>query len=268
VTVRIAHLSDIHFGGELTEAAQASLRSVADFDPIVVAVTGDLTLNGLPREFRAARDWLAQLGPAVVVTPGNHDTPYWNLPLRAIRPFGRYRRYIGASDGAAFDTPQVSVRALNSARGAQPRLDWSKGALDLGQLNRIAWSAGVRVFACHHPLVDLAGAPVSGGVRCGALAAAALSEAGVELVLTGHVHVPFALPLSGGSHTCYAIGAGTLSRRLRGAPASFSTIEISDEAFDVTVQAWTGARFETGEQWRLARSMAAAGGLAIPGPFH
>jgi hypothetical protein len=33
-----------------------------------------------------------------LVTPGNHDTPYWNLVLRALAPFNRYRRYIGPPD--------------------------------------------------------------------------------------------------------------------------------------------------------------------------
>jgi 3',5'-cyclic AMP phosphodiesterase CpdA len=256
MTVRIAHLSDIHFGGELTDAVEASLQAVADFEPTVVVVTGDITANGLPREFRAARDWLARLKPPALVTPGNHDTPYWNLPLRALRPFDRYQRYIGPPQGAAFDAPEVSVRAVNSARGAQPRLDWSKGAISLHHLKRIDWGAGARVFACHHPLMDLKGAPVTGGVHRGVLAGAMLAAEGVELVLTGHVHVPFALPLTIGGPACYAIGAGTLSRRLRGSPASWSTIVVTEEAFDVAVQAWTGARFEPDQTWRLARASA------------
>jgi 3',5'-cyclic AMP phosphodiesterase CpdA len=253
LSVRIAHLSDIHFGGELREATFAALQAVADYAPTLVAVTGDLTLNGLPREFRAVQAWLAQLQPPLVVTPGNHDTPYWNLLLRALVPFDRYRRYVGPADHGGFDAPGVSVRSLNSARGAQPRLNWSKGAMALGKLKRIAWGDGVRVFACHHPLVDLPGAPVTGGVRRGALAARLLSQAGAELVLTGHVHVPFALPLGPVADGCYAIGAGTLSQRTRGAPPSFTTIDIADAAFEVTVRAWTGDRFQPEEVWLLPR---------------
>ena len=256
MTIRIAHLSDVHFGGEDAAAAEAAIGAVAAFAPTLTVVTGDLTLNGLPREFRAARDWLARLRQPVVVTPGNHDTPYWNLPLRALRPFDRYRRYIGPADSTAFDAPGLSVRSLNSARGAQPRPNWSKGAVALGKLRRIQWSAGVRVFACHHPLLDLPGAPVTGGVRRGALAARILAESGVELVLTGHVHVPFALPLTLASEGCYAVGAGTLSQRTRGAAPSFSTITVTDAAFEVSVQAWIGDRFEAGEAWRLPRRSA------------
>jgi len=255
VSVRIAHLSDIHFGGELADAVEASIAAVAMFEPTLVAVTGDITLNGLPREFRAARAWLARLATPQLVTPGNHDTPYWNIPLRALSPFARYRRYIGPANAISFDSSELAVRAINSARGAQPRPDWSKGAIALGRLKRLEWGeAGrVRVFACHHPLVDIQGAPVTGGVRRGAAATTILANQRVDLVLTGHVHVPFALPLTLASEGCYAIGAGTLSQRTRGAPPSFSTIVAEGDAFEVTVRAWTGTAFEAGQVWRLPR---------------
>jgi 3',5'-cyclic AMP phosphodiesterase CpdA len=261
MTLRIAHLSDIHFGGELRSATEAALQAVADFGPTLTAVTGDLTLNGLPSEFRAVSAWLSQLAEPLLVTPGNHDTPYWNLVLRALVPFDRYRRYVGPADFDAFDAPGLSVRSLNSARGAQPRLDWSKGAMALKQLRRVAWGEGTRLFACHHPLVDLPGAPVSGGVRRGNRAAALLAREGVELVLSGHVHVPFALPLGPG---CYAVGAGTLSQRTRGAPPSFSTIEIAETEFKVTVQAWTGERFEPAQVWILPRREPGLAVIAAP----
>jgi len=255
MTVRIAHLSDPHFGGEQPAAVEAAVAAVSAFAPTLTVVTGDLTLNGLPREFRAARAWLDRLPRPLIVTPGNHDTPYWNIPLRALSPFDRYRRYIGPANAASFDTPDLAARAINSARGAQPRPDWSKGAIALGRLRRLDWGkAGrVRVFACHHPLVDIQGAPVTGGVRRGAAATTILANQGVDLVLTGHVHVPFALPLTLASEGCYAIGAGTLSQRTRGAPPSFSTIVAEGDAFEVTVRAWTGTAFEAGQVWRLPR---------------
>jgi 3',5'-cyclic AMP phosphodiesterase CpdA len=255
VTVRIAHLSDIHFGGEVVGAVEATIAAVAAFEPTLTIVTGDLTLNGLPREFQAAAAWLARLPAPRLVTPGNHDTPYWNLILRALTPFARYRRYIGAPMSASFDAPGVAVRCLNSARGAQPRPDWSKGAIAMDLLDAIDWGVadGLKVFACHHPLIELVGAPVTGGVRRGERAAAQLGERGVDLVLTGHVHIPFALPLPHRRAGCYAIGAGTLSLRTRGTPPSFSTIVADRNTFTVTIQAWIGERFQIGQTWSLPR---------------
>lgn len=269
VTTRIAHLSDIHFGGEITEAVEAAIRTVAAFDPTLTIVSGDLTLNGLPEEFEAAAHWLDQLPKPRLVTPGNHDTPYWNLPLRALTPFARYRRYIGPETSTAFDTPGLAARTLNSARGAQPRLNWSKGAIALGPMSAIDWGdddSALRVFACHHPLIDIVGAPVTGGVHRGDRAAVILADAGVDLILTGHVHNPFVLPIPNAAPGRYAVGAGTLSKRTRGTPPSFLTIAADLTSINVTVQAWSGDQFEPGQSWTLPRGPGRVRGpLATPG---
>jgi hypothetical protein len=155
------------------------------------------------------------------------------------------------------DAPGLAARSLNSARGAQPRLNWSKGAISTERLGRLDWGdpsdAALRLFACHHPLVDLKGAPVTGGVRRGPTAAAMLAAMGVELILTGHVHNPFVLPLSEAQPGCYAVGAGTLSLRTRGTPASFSTISVDEARIEATALGWTGARFEPLQSWSLPR---------------
>ena len=258
MTLRIAHLSDIHFGGEHVLATAAAIEAVRAFGPDLTVVTGDLTLNGLPREFRAARDWLSQLPTPRLVTPGNHDTPYWNLVMRSLAPFDRYRRYIGRATASVHQAPGLTARTLNSARGAQPRLDWSKGAIALAPLRALDWGppSTLKLFACHHPLIDIVGAPVTGGVHRGALAASILTAADVDLILTGHVHNPFALALPGVTSPCYALGAGTLSLRTRGTPQSFSTIVAEPSAFEVTAMGWTGGGFEPLEVWRLPRRLA------------
>jgi len=255
VSLRIAHLSDVHFGREDRLAAERALGDVRDFAPDLVVVTGDLTLSGRSREFREAADWLARLGRPTLATPGNHDTPYWNLIARSLRPFARWRRYIGPSDTSGVDRPGLAARALNSARGAQARPDWSKGAINLRALRGIDWGpvGALRVFACHHPLVESEGAPVSGAVRRGQAAAEILAAAGVELVLSGHVHTPFAAPICGG----YALGAGTLSTRTRGEPASFLRITVEPQAFEVEAAVWTGEAFQPGPCWTLARRLRA-----------
>jgi 3',5'-cyclic AMP phosphodiesterase CpdA len=257
LTIRIAHLSDIHFGDEITGAVQAAAQAVAVFQPTLTIVTGDLTLGGRPAEFRAAAQWLERLPQPLMVMPGNHDTPYWNLIPRIVTPFARYRHYIGATEGPGFDAPGLAARCLNSARGAQPRLNWSRGAISLDRLRAINWdSAGpadLRVFACHHPLLFLPGAPVEGGVRRGDEAMKELARAGVDVILSGHVHNPFVLAAPGCETGVWAIGAGTLSRRLRGTPASFTTLVASGETLEVTTQAWIDGAFKPDQVWSVAR---------------
>jgi len=257
--IRLIQLSDPHFGGVDAAAAAAALDYAREVKPDLVLITGDLTLNGLPEEFEAARAWLQQLPTPRLSTPGNHDTPYWNLPLRALTPFARYRRYIGKAFGEAFDKEGLSARTINTARGAQPRLDWSKGAINLNRC-RIAVSemaetgcASVKVVACHHPLVEALDTPVTGGVHRGEEAARLLSRGCVDLILTGHVHNPFVSALPFGDRRTYAVGAGTLSTRLRGAPPSFNDIEVEGDCVTVRAMEWSGSKITPYRTWAVPR---------------
>lgn len=256
---RILHITDVHFGGEDKAAVEGATAWAHEHRPDLIVVTGDITLDGKPHEFEAAAAWLRRLPEPCIVTPGNHDTPYLNIPLRALTPFSRYRRWIGPTDGVGADLPGVSVRAINTARGAQPRPDWSKGAIKLEACDAAAASMAdreahvLRVIACHHPLVEAVGAPVTGGVHRGHLAAERLAAQGVDLILTGHVHNPFAVPLPFGDERTYAVGGGTLSVRVRGTPASFNCITVEPACVTVVAQAWTGSGYEPYRTWALDR---------------
>jgi 3',5'-cyclic AMP phosphodiesterase CpdA len=146
-----------------------------------------------------------------------------------------------------------------TARGWQARPNWSKGVIDLDQTRRAAAAlrqapvGALRVLACHHPLIEMIGTPMTGDVIRGDDAALIFAEAGVDLIATGHVHVPFALPINLGDHCSYAVGCGTLSHRERGAPPSFNQIEWDAKEIVVTAIAWNGAAFEPGQTWRLPR---------------
>jgi 3',5'-cyclic AMP phosphodiesterase CpdA len=256
---RLLHITDIHFGAEDVAAVEGAAAYALADPPDLIVVTGDITLDGRPSEFEAAARWLARLPRPVVATPGNHDTPYLNIPLRALTPFRRYRRWIGPTEGVGHAVGGVTVRALNTARGAQPRPDWSKGAINLELADRLAAelaqrpAGDLRVIACHHPLVDTVGAPVSGGVHRGHLAAERLAARGVDVILSGHVHNPFADPLPFGDERTYAVGAGTLSTRLRGVPPSFNCITVEAECVHVVALAWSGSHFEPYRTWQLPR---------------
>ncbi len=260
---RIIQFSDIHFGGENTAATEGALRFAETDRPDLILVTGDLTLNGLPREFKAAEAWLQRLPRPWLATPGNHDTPYWNLVLRALTPFARYGRWIGPAFGEHAAAEGLVARTVTTARGAQPRLDWSKGAINLAACHEAvqhfgaAPSDALRVVACHHPLIEATGVPVTGGVHRGEEAAAILAHGGVDAILTGHVHNPFAVPLACADGKTYAIGAGTLSLRLRGTPAGFNRLCTTPETLTVEAMGWTGSHFEPYRSWALPRRVRA-----------
>lgn len=260
--VRLAHLSDIHFGGEHVEAVAGAKAWIAEHLPTLTVITGDVTREGTRPEFAAARDWIRGLATETLVVPGNHDTPYLNIFKRLFAPWGRYEAYFGKLERMAFQRPGLAIATINTARGAQLRANWSKGAISERQVLRasaaLAAAPGdaLRIVACHHPLIEMIGAPMSGKVHGGRQAADAFAAARVDLVMTGHVHAPFALPYPGGDGRTWAVGASTLSIRERGVPIGFNCIDIKDECVTCTALAWTGSGFEPWRTWNMDRRVA------------
>ena len=71
--------------------------------------------------------------------------------------------------------------------------------------------------------------------------------------MTGHTHIPFALPIELGDRCSYAVGCGTLSHRERGAPPSFNQVEWTAHEVVVSAMAWDGQTFSPSRTWRLPR---------------
>jgi 3',5'-cyclic AMP phosphodiesterase CpdA len=257
--LRIAHLSDIHFGSEnVVAVAAATARLLADPPDLVIA-SGDLTRFGEKPEFAAAAAWLESLPQPRLVTPGNHDAPYLAWIDRIFTPFARFERTIGPAEVQTHLAPGLAVYGLNTARGVQPRANWSKGQISRRQVAQAErWFAqapadALKIVVLHHPLTEVTGGPMTGRVWGGPHAARAFARAGVDLVLSGHVHVPFAHPYSSGDTRTYAIGAGTLSVRERGVPAGFNMMEIDGQAIRVVALAWSGSDFEPYRTWSMDR---------------
>lgn len=256
---RIIQLSDIHFGGEHLPA----LSAVADFikaEPFdLLLVTGDITAFATRDEFKAASVWFKSLPGPMLFTPGNHDTPWAGVADRLFYPFARYAACFGDPDRGAYVQDDLMVQAVNTARGWQVRLDWSKGEIRrrqaqdaLSQFGQ-ARAGALKIVACHHPLIEVTGGPITAKVRGGAQAASLFAEGGVDIVLTGHLHTPFAAPYPFGDGRTYAVGCGTLSLRERGFPPSFNVIEWAPDSIRVVAMGWKGAAFEPERSWALDR---------------
>lgn len=259
MALRLAHLSDIHFGGENPAATAGALEIVNDGAFDLVVVSGDLTRFAEKAEFAQAADWLARLRPPVLVTPGNHDAPYLAWAERVFAPFRRFERAVGPAAAQAWRGAGLAVRGVNTARGAQPRLNWSKGQISPGQVRAAAdWFRDapgdcLRVLVCHHPLIEMIGGPMTARVWNGEAAARTFAEAGVDLVLSGHIHAPFAWPYPYGDGRTYAVGAGTLSTRERGVPPGFNVVETEGAAIRIAALAWSGSAYEPYRTWSLDR---------------
>ena len=255
--VRLAHLSDIHFGGENKAAVAAAGDRIRAGGFDLTIVSGDLTQFAEVPEFEASVEWLNGLPEPRLVTPGNHDAPYIAWAERVFAPFRRFERHIGPAPAQTWRQDGVAVRGINTARGAQPRLNWSKGQIAPRQARAAAeWfepGDHLRIVVVHHPLIEMMGGPMTARVWGGERAAAALTEARVDLVLSGHIHAPFTWPYPHGDGRTYAVGAGTLSVRERGVPPGFNEVEVEGGRIRVTALAWTGSHYEPFRTWALDR---------------
>jgi 3',5'-cyclic AMP phosphodiesterase CpdA len=225
------HVSDLHFGAEDRAALDWFARGVTDVCPDAVICTGDLTMRARHHEFAAAAAWLGGLGAPVMVEPGNHDLPYFNLFERFTAPYARYhalRRAVNRDlvlDGAA-------IIALPTVAPAQWRLNWSKGHVSSADLVHTlaglggAAAAGIRIVACHHPLIE-AHTIGTASTRGGRQALAALARAGADVVLSGHVHDAFDQTVEVDGRPIRLVGAGTLSQRVRSTRPSYNRLDYA-----------------------------------------
>ncbi len=233
MSVRLFHVSDLHFGTEDKAALDWFAALVVAERPDAVIMTGDLTASARRREFTAACRYLVALGVPVTVELGNHDMPMWNLWERMTDPYRRFDNLERAVE-RPLALPGVAVVPLRTATRAQLRSNWAEGVVRRHRLAQtLAGLAAVpagdlRLVACHHPL---GGGGARHATRGGGRALAALAAAGVTAVLSGHTHEPFDLTVAG----VRLIGAGTLSARTRRSRPSFNRVTIDGPALAVAV---------------------------------
>src|SRR5438045_8810323 len=129
----IAHISDLHFGTEDPAIAQGLLEDLAQVQPNLVVNSGDLTQRARVRQFIAARTFLDRIPFPQLTVPGNHDIPLYDMTRRFLAPLARYRRYIAKDLCPMFQTEQLAVMGVNTARS----FTWKNGRISLDQIGQI-----------------------------------------------------------------------------------------------------------------------------------
>ena len=238
----LLQVSDPHFGTERAEVVEALERFVHDLRPDVLLLSGDITQRATIRQFDAARAFVARLRvPAVLAIPGNHDIPLFNLAARLFAPYARFRRAFGDALEPAFENCDVRVLALNTTR-------WYRhedGAVSAAQVERIAQRlegaapAQWRIVVVHQPVAVTRDADRTNLLHGREAAVRRWAAAGADLVLGGHIHLPFVLPLRERwpelARPMWAVQAGTaVSDRVRAdAGNSVNVIRVGAAAGDV-----------------------------------
>lgn len=225
--MQLVHFTDLHFGCEDTHALTAATKYVRDLKPDAVIVTGDISKDGLQSELSDACDWIRSLEAPAMLTPGNHDVPYYEMWGRLFYPWDRIRRAQKGIRHEAWHTDEWSIVPVNTARAWQFRLNWAQGEISRGQtavaaaeLQR-AKPGALRIIISHHPLDWPNDAPIKGVTRGGLRGLRKLADAGAELFLSGHLHFASARLFE---TRALSVTSGTLSQRVRHEPCAFTVI--------------------------------------------
>src|SRR6266536_2580569 len=244
--LRIAQLSDIHMGGPLSlpaETLEATLERVRAIDPDVVVLAGDLTTAGYEWEYEQAAAWIEQIEFPKVIIPGNHDSRnvgYVHFERFFGERFSRYRREFDAeraerlrSTGFTVVSVDSSDPDLNEGHIGREKYPWIR--------EQFEWREDIKIFAIHHHLVSIPGTGRERNIitDAGDLLAV-LTQLDIDVILSGHKHVPFFWGLNG----ILVCNSGTAStKRVRGlTPPSWNELQIDASTIKVYLHYPDGRR--------------------------
>jgi 3',5'-cyclic AMP phosphodiesterase CpdA len=229
----LLHISDTHFGTEEPPVLAAVQKLVREERPAIVVLSGDITQRARSYQFDAARAFCDSLQvPHLLTLPGNHDIPLYNVAARMFTPYGGYMRVFGRNLEPELDLADMLVLGVNTTRPERHK----DGEVSPRQVKRVverlqaARREQLRVVVTHQPACVMRPEDVKDRLHGGEAAVQAWSAAGADLVLGGHIHLPYVSDIcaraEGGPRTMYCVQAGTaFSHRVRhGTPNSLNLV--------------------------------------------
>ena len=230
--MKIVQMSDIHVGSGLfrPDLLSATIEETNSLEPDLVAVVGDLTTEGYRWEFEEAKGYLDRLEcENVVVTMGNHDAKSVG--------YRHFEEFFGMREGSTtIPIPEGEAKVVT--------LDSTKPDLDEGEVGREHyawldsefrdWDKGPKILLVHHHILAVPGTGRdANNLRDAGDVMAILRELRVDMVLSGHRHVPYVWSISG----VRVVHSGTVSSmRVRGTmPPSYNVIDLDEDSVKITL---------------------------------
>ena len=219
----LLHISDTHFGTEQPPVVDALRRMAHELRPDVVVLSGDITQRARTAQFAAAREFCDSLKvPRLLALPGNHDIPLYNLWARMLYPYRGYRSAFGDELEPELDSDDLLVVCVNTTRPVRHK----DGEVSRSQIERVAGRLRsarreqLRVVVTHQPACVMREEDEKDRLHGGLRAVRAWSKAGADLVLGGHIHLPYLTDLCARvkdtERTMFCLQAGTaVSHRVR-----------------------------------------------------
>ncbi len=250
----LLHISDTHFGTEQPQVVRALMTLALEQRPDVVVLSGDITQRASEEQFRAARAFTDRLGAPVLAIPGNHDIPLLDVFARIFGPHARYKAAFGADIEPVYNSQDMLVACVNTTR----RYRHVDGEVSEAQIDRVAAllssarAEQLRVVVVHQPIAVVRAQDAPDLLRGHRRAQQRWAAAGADVVLGGHIHLPYAVQVPDVARPMWVVQAGTaVSLRVRpGVPNSVNVLRWGQSEvpacfrteqwdFDVVSQAFT-----------------------------
>jgi 3',5'-cyclic AMP phosphodiesterase CpdA len=230
----LIQISDPHFGTEQPPVMAALTTLVKQQQPNLLVLSGDITQRARPAEFHAARSFMDSLHLPFVVIPGNHDIPLLDIWARLRKPYARHIAAFGTALEPCYASPDLMLICINTTRPWRHR----NGEISTQQIARVAdllsraSAKQLRIVVVHQPVAVTRPVDAIHLVRGHTQALGTWAKAGADLVMGGHIHLPYVLPLQGLARPMWAVQAGTaISSRLRkGVPNSVNILRWGSDA--------------------------------------
>jgi 3',5'-cyclic AMP phosphodiesterase CpdA len=224
----LLQLSDPHFGTEQPPVVEALARFSEEQRPDLLVLSGDITQRARPAQFRHARTFIDRLNTPVLAIPGNHDIPLFDLGARLLHPYTRHCAAFGDELEPVHSSPELLVVCVNTTRWYRRK----DGEVSEAQIDRVserlvaAGSRQLRVVVVHHPVAVMRTEDTPDLLRGHTGALQRWAAAGGDLVLGGHIHLPYVIELQKLARPIWAVQAGTaVSSRVRhGFPNSVNLV--------------------------------------------
>lgn len=230
----IVQLSDLHVGSQfLSEQFSKVVAEVNEIKPDVVLVTGDLTNEGLVKEYEQAKELLSQLDTKKIITiSGNHD--YRNTGYLLFKRYFPFETINELSDNIVLVTLGTARPDRNEGEVGYRQNLWLERTMK-------KYKDKIKILAMHHHLIPI---PDTGSDQLTVVDAGdvlrTILDTRVDLVLCGHKHRPWVWNFG----NLEVVNAGTVSsERVRGLfENTYNIITISDKKIQVDLKIVGGKR--------------------------
>lgn len=260
----LLQISDAHFGTEQPPVVEALLQFAERLQPDVALFSGDITQRARRAQWRAAAAFAHRL-PAkhVLAIPGNHDIPLFNVIARALTPYAGFTSVFGQTLEPELELPDMRVLCVNTTRPRRRK----DGEVSEEQVERVCRSLQrarreqLRIVVTHQPVHVVRPNDEANLLHGAEFAVRRWIDAGVDIVIGGHIHLPYVRPLAerydGLSRKGWCVQAGTaVSHRVRGNIPNSVNVVRYDGRLTCSVERWDfnalGLIFECVETHTLA----------------